>query len=249
MRKRIALFFVVASLSATLVPAFYFWLFDGNALPIEGFVVSESEHIKSVEVRAYLQKYVGKPFYGVDLSQVAAECERHPWVKHVVVRRSPPHTIIVEPTERKAVGVVDEKFLFDEEGSPFLGISKTEFADLPRVQTKGKNRDSADLRRAAEALVSYAAGSKAAGKMKRLVVDDDGCLHVYFDNELYVELGSDKFVERWQKLDAILNHLRKDEQQPDFIYLGNYPNSQQVAVKLRVGNSSRGYINGSIETR
>jgi cell division septal protein FtsQ len=249
MKKRIALFAVIACLSATLVPAFYFWLFQGSALPIEGFVVTETEHVKSVEMRDYLQKYVGKPFYGVDLSKIAAECQRHPWVKHVTIRRSPPHTIMVETTERKAVGVVDDKFLFDEEGTPFLKISKNEFGDLPRVQTKDKNRDSSDLKRAAQALVSYHATLKTPKKLKRLVIDDDECLHVYFDDELYVELGSDKFVERWQKLDAILNHLRKGDQQPDFIYLGNYPNPQQVAVKLRVGNSSRGYINGSNETR
>lgn len=243
--KRIALFFTVVALSAALVPAFYFWLFNGKALLIESFSIEETDHVKSAEIQEYIKHYIGKPFYGVDLSQIASDCGKHPWVKHAVVRRLPPHTILVRPTERKAVGIIDGKFLFDEDGVSFLKVNKGDFEKFPNVQGKVPFA----RKRVADAILAYATTEQLAGKIKRIMIDDDECLHFYFDDQLYVEVGSDKFVERWQKLDAILKHLRKDDRKPDFIYLGNYPNPRQVAVKLRMGNGSRGYINGSTQTR
>lgn len=247
--KRIVLFFGVVVLSGALVPAFYFWLFNGKALLIESFSVAETEHVKSLEIQEYTKAYIGKPFYGVDMSRIADSCGKHPWVKRAVVRRLPPHTIVVKPAERIAVGVLDNQFLFDEDGVIFLKASKSDLEEFPQVQTKSKTQDVLARKRVADAILAYATSEQLAGKIDRIVIDDDECLHVYFDDQLYVELGSDKFVERWQKLDAILKHLRKDDRKPDFIYLGNYPNPRQVAVKLRMGNGSRGYINGSTQTR
>lgn len=236
--KRIILFLVIAVPSAIALPALYTWIFEGKALLIESISVLETEHIKSYEIQEYTKDFIGRPFYGVDLQAIARAVRKHPWVKGVSVHRVPPHQIAIEAKERIAVALTESKMLLDEQGDAFLHASSSQVESLPIIKTKNKQND---FKQAAMAILAYRASQSLAGRMKRVEIDDDGCLHVYFENDLYVELGDDKYVERWQKLDAILNHLRKDSLHPDYIYLGNYPNPQQVAVKLRMENDSRGF--------
>src|SRR5688572_12249279 len=97
MIKALALFLLITIAAAAPLPLLYRWIFEGDALKIESFLVVETEHIKPDEVRAYLKDFVGKPLYGVNLNAVAQAVERHPWVSSVALRRSPPHQIVVEP--------------------------------------------------------------------------------------------------------------------------------------------------------
>jgi cell division protein FtsQ len=245
--KRVFFFLLVAVPTAIVFPALHHWIFEGDALFVESIFVVETEHVKPGEVREYLKGYIGKPFYGVDLVEMGLVVEQHPWVKRVVLRRAPPHEIIVEPIERKAIAVTGtgQKLLIDEDGAPFTRASNSDVEKLPLVKSKNKVR----YKSAAEAILDYQTSSQVAGRIVRIEIDDDDGLHAYFENALSVELGSAQFAEKWKKLDAIWNELRKDGLTPDYIYLGNYPNPQQVAVKLRMHNDSRGYTNGSVETR
>jgi cell division septal protein FtsQ len=242
---RFATLIVLAIFSAAAFASLYTWIFEGDALVVKNIFVVETERIKPDQIRAYLEGYVSKPLYGVDLSEIGRVVEQHPWVKHVVVRRMPPHQIVVEPVERKAIAVLDSKLLLDEDGIPFLKVNASEAGNWPLVKAKERRQS---FKLATDAILSYSDSSQRALKIAKVLIEDDKSVDVIFENGLFVELGNDKFSEKWQKLDAILNHLHKDGLHPDYIYLGNYPNPQQVAVKLRMDNDSRG-MNGSIETR
>lgn len=245
MIKSIVTFCCSALVCALAFVATYIWIFEGKALVVEGIFVAETDHIKPAQVREYLDGYIGKPLYGVNLAHIGAQTERHPWVKRVVVRRLPPHQIVVEPVERKAVAVIDSGFVIDEDGLPFLKSTHLRETRLPSIHVKSKEKG---LKKVSDAIVSCPASLRDVNEITKIVVNDDESLQVFFENGFFVELGNDKFLEKWQKLDGILKHLQAEGLHPDYIYLGNYPNPQQVAVKLRMDNDSRG-INGSIETR
>lgn len=247
--RSLGVLIVVAVISAAPFPALYRWIYEGDALVINNFFVVETEHVKPSEVREYLKSYLGKPLYGVDLGEIARAVERHPWVSSVTLRRAPPHEIVIEPVERAPVALVSigSLYLIDEQGIPFRAAQHEEESMWPLVKTKQVKQQ--HLRLAAEAIKDYNSTRKVAGRVLQVHVDDDLSLHVTFENGLETELGNDRFKEKWQKLDAIMNSLQGDFARLAYIYLGDYPNPQQVAVKFKMENDSRGYINGSTETR
>lgn len=247
MIRLLTLFLLITALAASPFPPLYRWIFEGDALKIKTFFVVETEHIKPDEVREYLKDFIGKPLYGVDLKKIAEVVEHHPWVSSVALRRSPPHEIIVEPIERRPIALasIGSLVLVDDKGILFQIASSNDADKWPIIKSKKQIH----LYLAVEALKYYYSSLQTAGKISEIQFDESDSLHVIFASGIHAELGDDKFKEKWQKLDTILNSLGGNQLHLAHIYLGNYPNPHQVAVKFDMDNDSKGYTNGSTETR
>ena len=218
---------------------------------VKNFRVVETEHIKAMEVHEYVKGFIGKPLFGVDLQEIAEAVELHPWVASVAIRRAPPHEVVIEPIERTTIALahfvmpakagiqsrsVNLDWLIDEHGNPFKMLRRREVLDLPVI--KAKRASSQYLQLAAAAIRSYALTKQLTGKISEIVMDNEVSLKVVFSSGLMVELGNDKFSEKWLKLEKIWMSLSKDSERLAYIYLGDYPNPQQVAVKFKVANDS-----------
>lgn len=247
-KKLIVLFFVAALSVGVPLCLLYHWIYEGGALKLETVFVVETEHIKPAEIREYLRDDVGKPLYGLDLHDMAKRLSKHPWLKTATLRRAPPHTLVVEVSEKKpiAVAAFGRLTLIDEEGGAIKFIRHDELGNWPLLRVKHQQKL---VSLAATALSSYETSSKRAGAIREVQADEAGALIILFESGLRAELGSDKFEEKWQKLDAALNTVEGNQNKLTYIYLGNYPNPQQVAVQFERKNELRGYANGSPETR
>lgn len=245
----LALFLFVAIVMALPFPVIYRWIYEGEALVVKSFSVVETQHVNSAEVKEYLKDYLGKPFYGVDLNEMARRLERHPWISSVALRRVPPHEILIRPTERKPIAVVSlgPLLLVDETGKPFQVISASNTPSLPLIKLKQKNLN--QLRLASDAIKIYNSTQQSAGKISVVHFDESKSVQAVFASGLHVDLGKDKFTEKWAKLETIMNTPRESAGHFTYIYLGDYPNSHQVAVKFELDNDARGYVNGSTEKR
>jgi cell division protein FtsQ len=65
---------------------------------------------------------IGAPLVDVDLNTAQATLQKHPWLKHVRVRRIFPDTVLIEVEERRVRALLllgKQLFLVDEEGTPF----------------------------------------------------------------------------------------------------------------------------------
>jgi len=75
----------------------------------------------------------GMSIWKIDSEGIERKVARHPWVKHVLVRREFPHRVVIEVEERspKAVVVMGRLYYVDAEGFVFKEIGEGERADFP----------------------------------------------------------------------------------------------------------------------
>ena len=106
------------------------------ALPVERVVVSgELKHVDRDELKAMISRSLAGGFLSQDLHTLRAPLEAMPWVYRVVVRRQWPDSI--------EVGVVEQRAVFDGEGTAFVALPLTRWRvcrrcpvlRVPRVPT------------------------------------------------------------------------------------------------------------------
>ena len=230
--RKAATFLLFALLTCLPLILLHTWIFQKDALLVHSIFVSETEKIKADEVREYLKAYLKKPIYGIDLLRLQADVLRHPWVKSVRIRRSLPHTLVIDPVERSAVALVGTKNakIIDEDGEPFKYPSKDDVLDLPVVVGSPQQND---LKKAAEAILAHAVAKNPCGKIAELSIDDANELHVVFKNGLNADIGSGNFLQKWQKLDFIVHSLQGLGHELAYVHLGDYPNPKHVAVRFK----------------
>lgn len=89
----------------------------------------------------------GTPLFLVDLDQVVSRLRAHPWVKGVMVRREPPHTLRIRIQERVPVAYVEGRgayYLVDEAG---MVLTRRTQPSLPLPRLRGPGRPALEVGR------------------------------------------------------------------------------------------------------
>src|SRR3989338_2101255 len=108
---KILIFSLVFGVSGLLIPVVYTWVSEGSVLSIQTIQIKTGSRAKAEELQLYLREFIRKPLYGVDLKQVQAAAQKHPWVALAWVRRQPPAGLEVEIVEREPVALMKQNKL------------------------------------------------------------------------------------------------------------------------------------------
>lgn len=76
----------------------------------------------------------GATLLSVSTSFLASRLEAHPWIKHAVVERKPPHLLAVTVTERRGAAVVrsgQRQWLVDDDGAVLAPVSEGALPSFP----------------------------------------------------------------------------------------------------------------------
>ena len=116
MNARVAaiLLFICALIS---VP---FLLPTEEILPIDKIKVSgDYEQINMTQIDQYLDTYLGKGFFSVDIKSIQQNISQQPWIKTVSVKRVWPNQLTVTVTRKQAVARWDSEHLLSQQAIIF----------------------------------------------------------------------------------------------------------------------------------
>ncbi len=100
---------------------------------VQEIQVRGGEKIGGSEIVAMAGLTHGMSIWKIDSEGIEGKVGRHPWVKHVLVRREFPHRVVIEVEERspKAVVIMGKLYYVDAEGFVFKEVGEGERADFP----------------------------------------------------------------------------------------------------------------------
>jgi len=100
---------------------------------VQEIQVRGGEKIGGSEIVAMARLTHGMSIWKIDSEGIEGKVGRHPWVKHVLVRREFPHRVVIEVEERspKAVVIMGKLYYVDAEGFVFKEVGEGERADFP----------------------------------------------------------------------------------------------------------------------
>tara|TARA_B110000879_G_scaffold122338_1_gene161883 strand:- start:75 stop:959 length:885 start_codon:yes stop_codon:yes gene_type:complete len=88
------------------------------------------------ELLALVDKQLDKGFWQLDLLQLKANLESHPWVRQAVIRRQWPNQLVIGIDEYVAVARWNESYLLSATGDVFMPSKIAAFAHLPRLKVE-----------------------------------------------------------------------------------------------------------------
>jgi cell division protein FtsQ len=115
------------------------WTVDQTAdagLRIDDIFVTGRSQTTRTDLLAALRLTRGAPMFGFDPDEARERVEKLPWVKHAVVERMLPGTVMLHIEERSPLALWQNKGVFqliDEEGVVILNKGLERFSDLPIV--------------------------------------------------------------------------------------------------------------------
>lgn len=234
----------LAVMCGAAVPLVYRYIVLGPVFPIKQFVFEGQKKLSAAQLQRKVERYVGKPVYGVALDEIEETLLKEPVIKAVRVIRIPPHVIKIQIKEYEPIAVLDKRpgFYMDEEGDVF-SLQLKDVSALPLVA--GINQPQ-NARLVALALQSYQAVFKENTDVQNMEFDDVMGISVKLKNGAYVILGNDGFEKKWQKLAVIIDSLKSKGHEVTYAYLGGDADTKKVAIKTRVSNGQAvGVMDGS----
>lgn len=228
-------------ISGALIPFVYNFFTKGPVFQIESLKIHGNKIVTDKELDVYLEDLKGQPLYGVRFDQIEEKIAEHPWVKSVVIRRAPPHTIHLYVTERKPTAVItlDKDYLVDEDGQLFKVASAKDMVDIPTIKgmtstfyEQFSEQAKELIGQAAMAAHTYRLTKKPAGRLSILAINEAGDLTAYFENGLEVVLGVGEFNKKWTLLAQVLYSLESKGKQVEFVYLSK-PDNNSISVRFK----------------
>lgn len=106
---------------------------DHPYFSVQEIQVRGGEKIGGSEIVAMAGLSHGMSIWKIDSEGIEGKVGKHPWVKHVLVRREFPHRVVIEVEERspKAVVIMGKLYYVDAEGFVFKEVGEGERADFP----------------------------------------------------------------------------------------------------------------------
>lgn len=139
-RKLVQSFMILALLLGVFSIVMYFR--NSDALIIKKIeILSLNTHILPQEIVALSQVTPKDKLFTINLSQVAKNIYRHPWVEHVQIRREFPNRLQIHVTEREPYLYVlaGDTYIADKNGVVFKKKEAHENYNLPVVSGLSKN--------------------------------------------------------------------------------------------------------------
>lgn len=244
--RLVSLCFILMA-SGISLPLLHRFLSDSSFFTIKTIELSsQSTHVTTKEMQAYLAPYIGKSLYSINMDEVTEKAKQHPWIKTIVIRRFPPHELHVDFREHAPIALISlqQLYLIDDEGDLFKLSHKNDALELPIITgiarpgfLKNKPIEKYQIKLAIAALNQHISANSPGGKIFELHISNAFRITVHFKSGLQVILGKDDYQRKWLKLLQILSILQEKKEDLEYAYLDDYPNSDQVAIRFKKTSS------------
>ncbi|HAB56086.1 MAG TPA: hypothetical protein DCE61_06950 [Cellvibrionales bacterium] len=164
------------------------------------------------ELLALVDKQLDKGFWQLDLLQLKANLESHPWVRQAVIRRQWPNQLVIGIDEYVAVARWNERYLLSATGDVFMPSKIAAFTHLPRLKVESLRIDKQE-RPSRETIKQAVSGfnqfQKPLTHYGLSVVEQtqllDGDFLLLLSNGLTLMLGADQVTHRFDRFLALLD--------------------------------------------
>lgn len=158
--------------------------------------------------------------FSVSLKEVSRRLEDHPWIEHVVVRKTFPNKISIQIQERKPIAILqlEEPYYIDAKGMIFSRVNETDGFNYPFLT--GLDRQSLDkepeetkglIAKALELLLTAERDKvPPLREISEIHMEKTFGVHCFTKAEgIEIRLGWDHFDEKLKRLSMIWSDLRK----------------------------------------
>ncbi|MGQ8364793.1 cell division protein FtsQ/DivIB [Glaciecola sp. 1036] len=199
-----------------IVAGFYAkaWLEDEQQLPVQDIVFTGD--IKMVDTdameKAIRNQHKGS-FFAVDVNDVHANVERHPWVYNASIRKRWPSALYIHIVEQQAVAVWNSDLLLNKYGDTFEG--DPESVNLPQLFGPNGSEKTA--------LVGYnhmrilMAGS--GQKIREVFLSERFAWKLRLASDVTLNLGRQEYIDRLQRFIDIYPIIEAQNKQIDYVDL------------------------------
>jgi len=193
------------------------------------------------EVRAYADLKEGEPWLAIDLNEVSARVERHPYVREARVERRPPDALAIHVALRAPAAVLrkaDALYFIDADGDVMKQLRPGEHVDAPVITLVDSNDDDAALPglSTATAIIAAAEAAGLGPRISEVVGVAGGGFDVVIDasgGAARVRLGETDFPAKLRRLASVEQRLKEKGQSFSFMWLDDAQRPERVAVRLR----------------
>ncbi len=184
-------------------------------------------NVREQEIKLAFAGFMNQSMIAVDLEQVQASLEAHPWIRDVQLRREWPDTMIIDVTEERAIARWGEQALLNQEGRVFTPSDTTGHEHLPRLMgPSGSEREVMEQYQKFNQLL-YPLGMR----MSRLEMSARGGWEMSLDNGVKVRVGKHNIMDRMRRFVTLVDVLL--EQNMDSLEAVDLRYSNGVAVSKR----------------
>jgi len=234
---------VVAAAVALGVMALRGHVLRSDYFAVKRIVVKGAVRLGESEVAQAAGIRPGTNIFSIQVSEAARALVRHPWVAEARVERRLPAEMDIDIRERKAWALISlgDLFLVDEDGEifkkwedgdPFLSPIITGVTKEWYVGSKDDVR--VRLREALGVYREYErVGVVADHPLSEVNLAKDGSITlVTLDPAVSIHLGRSPFEGKIQKLQVVLDQLRRESLQAEAIFLDQEVRRDRVTVRL-----------------
>lgn len=198
---------------------------------IEGSMSQVSE----AEVQRVMLPFMDESLIGIDLDQVKAALEAHPWIRRAGLRREWPHTLIVEVAEQVAIARWGKDSLLNQRGEIFRPPQAARLGMLPVLTGPDGSEEAVMEQYQKFSQLLYPLGLKVAA----LDMNSRGAWRLALENGVEIKVGKDQVIERMRRLAAFLDgHFLEGIAVLESIDL-RYPNGIAVDRREAAGESAK----------
>lgn len=167
-----------------------------------------------------------------------------PWIAEATVARRLPDRLSISIREHRAAAVLvlDGLYLVADDSSVFKPLEPGDPSDLPvitGVDPEAFTNDRATRTRVLVSAVALLHDYRDAGLWRReplaeIHVEPGGALSLYVGQEAtYVRLGQRPYRKKLRRFRKVLDSLRKQKAEAEYVYLDNQRRPDRVTVRLR----------------
>ncbi|MBI4040850.1 MAG: FtsQ-type POTRA domain-containing protein [Deltaproteobacteria bacterium] len=202
---------------------------------LKGFVVRASDHIAEEEMKTFLDPFLGKNIFVIDLEKIKQKVKRHPWIQDIKVTRVYPDRIRLQFSEKKPKAILSaEKLYFlDEEGKVIHVIRPEDDTNFPVISGISISQSQSDelIQSAFEIMDLYQKNEYLRDwPISEIHWQKKSEFVIYTSNPSFeIRLGMDRLTKKFERLEKVLKDLSQKRLIPRYIDL-NF--TKKVVVKL-----------------
>jgi cell division protein FtsQ len=185
------------------------------------------------QLQALIQDQLDAGFWQLNLQQLKASFESHPWVRKAVIRRQWPNQLLVGIDEYVAVARWNEKYLLSATGDIFEPVNIIPFTYLPLF--KVEDHAGSELEVIKKSVRWFNTFQKPLAKFDLSVIEltriRGGDFTLLLSNGMQMELGADQVNHRFERFLALLDGPLADKKRRIEIVDLRYSNG--VSIKWR----------------
>ena len=165
------------------------------------------------ELLVLVEAQLDQGFWQLDLLQIKANLESHPWVRQAVIRRQWPNQLVIGIDEYVAVARWNEQYLLSATGDVFIPSQMASFVHLPLLNVD--QQESPSRATIKQAVTWFNQFQKPLTQYGLSVVEQtqlrDGDFLLLLSNGSSLVLGADQLKKRFDRFLTLLDGTLIDE--------------------------------------